>query len=369
MSLMQDFKNKRKKMKKTVYKKSLIIPLCMGLVLIFSSPLFAHKRVRMYRSLNMTIHSGIDKIYRGEYDGALETFQQIIKKDEESPVGYFYTAAFYEVMMQSFRNRSYEEQFNFNINEAIKKGEKLLDVYKDDEWLYFYLGGSYGYRAIDRTETGNWFGAFSDAVRGATYLEKAIEINPELFDAYYGFGVYKYWRSVKSKVLWFLPFFEDERKSGISDIELAINKGQYSQYEAMGTLVIIYRNEQDYEKALDLTRAILEKYPDNIHALRMKGILSVDLKKWDEARSVFQELSGKLNESKWQSNISHIEVLYYLTFIDFQQQKTESCVQGCMKLINFKDGMDDYARSDTMINLKKKINDLCRRKVLVKIKD
>jgi tetratricopeptide (TPR) repeat protein len=356
-------------MKKAVYQKSLVIILFMGLVLVFPSSLLAHKRIRMYRSLNLSIQTGIDKIYRGEYDGALEAFQQIIKKDEESPVGYFYTAAFYEVMMQSFRNRSYEEQFDFYINEAIKKGEKLLWVYKDDEWLYFYLGGSYGYRAIDRTETGNWFGAFSDAVRGATYLEKAIEINPELFDAYYGFGVYKYWRSVKSKVLWFLPFFEDERKTGISDIELAINKGQYSQYEAMGALVSIYRNENNYVKALDLTQAILEKYPDNIHALRMKGILYVDLKKWDEASSVFQELSRKLNESKWQSSISHLEILYYFTFIDFQQQKAESCVQGCMKLLNFKDDMDDYAKSDTMISLRKKINDLCRRKVLVKIRD
>lgn len=341
-------------MKKKAYrKKGIFIILFMSMVLFFPSSLLAHKRIKISRELNTMIHSGIDKVYRGEYMEALEVFQRIIMEDRQSPVGYFYAAAFYEVMMQNFRNRSLEEKFNFYINEAIERGENLLESYDDDEWLYFYVGGSYGYRAIDRSGTGNWFGAFKDAVKGADYLEKAIKINPRLYDAYFGLGVYKYWRSVKCRVLWFLPFFKDERQAGISEIELAINRGEYSKYEAMSALITIYRNEKDSRKALFWTEAILEKYPSELNALRTKAILYADLKRWNESCLIFDKVSERVEKSRWKCMATDLEIQYYVTFSQFHQQKNKLCVMGCMKLMQFKDQMNDH-KYDTLVILKKK---------------
>lgn len=345
----------------------LIIILLTVLLLAFPSSLFAYETIRISGRLDARIRSGIDKVQKGEYDEALETFQQIIKRHPESPVGYFYTAALYEVLMQNFRNRIFAEKFDFYINKAIQKGEERLGENKKDAWLYFYLGGSYGYRAIDRSETGHWFGAFSDALKGADYLDRAIKLNPELYDAYYGFGVYKYWRSVKSKILWFLPFVNDERESGIKDIYLAISKGRYSKYQALGTLIGIYQNEKKYEKALGVAESILEAYPENLYALKMKAILYADLEKWDEAASAFSIISKKLEHHKWQSATSELELNYYVTLIEFQEQKLESCVLGCLKLIKAKDEVKDYARSDTFIELREKIDKLCRVDVLCEI--
>jgi tetratricopeptide (TPR) repeat protein len=340
-------------------KLKVLIIFFLWLLIVLPSPLDSYERGRIGNRFDLMIHSGIDMVQKGDYDEAIGVFQKMIEKDPESPVGYFYIAATYESMMQTFNNRSFQEKFDFFIDKAIKKGEELLDEIKDDGWLYFYLGGSYGYRAIDRSETGQWFGAFTDAVRGASHLEKAVSINPELYDAYYGFGVYKYWRSVKSEVLWFLPFFEDERQAGIDDIWLSIRKGKYSRYEAMNALIGIYQNEKNYQKALDVAEAVLEKYPENFKALKMEGILYIDLQKWDKASQIFDKLSEQLKKNRWETVETDFELEYYSTYIQLKEQKTEGCIAGCMKLLKDKEKMSEDVKSDYMLSLKKKADRLC----------
>ena len=336
--------------------KTLII-FFLWLLVLLPSPLDSHRK-RIGNRFDLLIHSGIDMVQKGDYEEAIGVFQKMIERDPESPVGYFYIAATYESIMQTFNSRAFQEKFDFFINKAIDKGEKLLDEIKDDEWLYFYLGGSYGYRAIDRSETGQWFGAFTDAVKGASHLEKALSINPEIYDAYYGFGVYKYWRSVKSKVLWFLPFFEDERQAGINDIWLAVHKGKYSRYEAMNALIGIYQNEKKYSKALDVAKALLEKYPENFSALRMEGILYIDLQEWDKASQTFDKLSEELKKNRWKTVETDFELEYYLTYIQFKEQKTEGCITGCTKLLKDREKIDEHVKNDYMLSLKKKADRL-----------
>ena len=343
-----------------INKLKIIFVFCLCLWLLFPGSLLAKKRITIDSRLNMTILSGIDKVNRGEYEEAMKLFKQVIEQDKESPLGYFYTAAVYEVLMQNYRNRSFNKKFNFYINGAIEKGEQLAKKYQNDELLYFYLGGAYGYRAIDRGEAGNWFGAFVDAVKGAEYLEKAIEINPTLYDAYYGFGVYKYWRSVKSKVLWFLPFFTDERQAGINDIRLAISRGQYAQNEAIVVLAGIYRNEKDYHAALELTETLLAKYPDSIHTLRLKGIILVDLERWTEAAQIFDKLQGQLKNDTWGSPETEMEIEYYITLIHLKQKRIIEYKKGCKRLLELKEKVRRQPHNDTIAQMIKDIDVLCR---------
>jgi tetratricopeptide (TPR) repeat protein len=340
-------------------KLKVLIIFFLWLLIVLPSPLDSYERGRIGNRFDLMIHSGIDMVQKGDYDEAIGVFQKMIEKDPESPVGYFYIAATYESMMQDFKNRSFHKEFDFFIDKAIEKGEELLDEVKDDGWLYFYLGGSYGYRAIDRSETGKWFGAFTSAVKGAAHLEKAVSIDPELYDAYYGLGVYKYWRSVKLKVLWFLPFFEDERQAGIDDIWLSIRKGKYCKYEAMNSLIRIYRNEKDYKNALDMAEVVLEKYPENFNALRMAGVLYIDLQKWDKAYQAFDKLSEQLKKNRWKTVETDFELEYYRTYIQLKKQNIEECIVGCVKLVKYREEIDQDVKSDEMLALKKKVDELC----------
>jgi tetratricopeptide (TPR) repeat protein len=299
-------------------------------VFVFSAPAYA--KVTINEQMDILIHQGIEKVQHEQIEGALADFQQIILMDPKSPVGYFYIAALYEVLMQNYRTRAFSEKFYYYVGKAIALGEESVKRDGNDEWANFYLGGAYGYRAIDRSENGNWFGAFLDAQNGAEYLQAAININPMLYDAYFGFGVYKYWRSVKSKVLWFLPFFEDERAAGIRDIQTAITMGKYTRIAGKRALIGIYYNEKEYDSALQLIGEILSEYPEDVHAVKMKGVIFYDQKRWDEAVLVFSRLSDQLRNSRWKNSGIDMEVEYYLTLANYKLERMHEYQAGRERL-------------------------------------
>lgn len=336
------------------------ILIIFSLCIEFLSPSPLYSQTEIDKRLDMLIHTGIDKVNKEKIDEALKTFQNIIDSDRESPIGYFYTAALYEVLMQNYRTRTFNDKFDFYINKAIKKGEKLIKKDKNNDLAYFYLGGSYGYRAIHKSEKGNWFGAFVDAVKGTDSIEKALSINPQLYDAYYGLGVYKYWRSAKSQVLWFLPFFKDERQAGINEIQRAIARGNYSRIEAKGALITIYRNEELYDRALNLTDEILREYPESIYAMRNKGIILVELKRWNKAIEIFNKLAEWLRKSSWKGPEAKMEIEYYLTLIYHEQGKMNEYKRGCEKLIRLTKKLKRRTVSETINELIKKANVLCK---------
>ena len=320
---------------------------------VFSGPAFAG--VTINGRVDRLIHKGIHKVHKEDVEGALLAFKEIIKQDEENPIGYFYIAALYEVLMQNYRTRVFSEKFYYYIDRAIELGEKQVEADRNDPWALFYLGGSYGYRAIDRSETGNWFGAFLDAGKGAEYLERAIRIKPELYDAHYGFGVYKYWRSVKSKVLWFLPGFDDEREVGIQQIKIAIKMGKYSRVTAKGALIGIYYNEKDYKNALSLIEEVVRQYPNDIYALRMKGVILYETKRLEEATLIFNRLSERLKNSQWKGSGVELEVQYYLTLAHYNLEKMYEYKQGCERLTRLRKKLKNKAKSETLNELLHKV--------------
>jgi tetratricopeptide (TPR) repeat protein len=330
---------------------SIIFFICIGLL----APSFLYAQEEIDNQLDTLIQTGIDKVNKEEIDEALRAFQNIIDLDRESPIGYFYTAALYKALMQDYRTTVFNDKFDYYINEAIKKGEKLVKKDKENDLAYFYLGGAYGYRAIHKSEKGKWFGAFVDAEKGVNCLEKALSLNPELYDAYYGLGVYKYWRSVKSQVLWFLPFFDDERQKGINEIQLAIAQGNYSRIEAKGALVTILRNEGFYDKALHLTNEILGEYPENIYAMRTKGIILVELKRWNEATEIFTRLLEQIENRECKEPGAKMELEYYLALIHYEQEKTYENKKGYEKLTQLKEKLKEEAENEILNEMLNKV--------------
>ena len=329
--------------------KKISVILFIWLGLAFPGLLFAGNGAD--KCLDTLIYQGIEMVHRERIDEALTIFKKIIEKDEESPVGYFYIAALYEVLMQNYKTRVFSKEFDYYVSKAIKLGEELVRKEKNNAWAYFYLGGAYGYRAIDKSETGNWFGAFLDASKGADNLENALAINPELFDAYYGFGVYKYWRSVKSKSLWFLPFFDDERRMGINEIKMAISYGKYSKVTAKSALIGIYYNEKEYYKALAVIDEILCDYPHDIHAMKMKAVIFNDLSRKEEAVLLFEKISERLQNSRWKETGVALEVQYYLALIHYEQNRVSEYKENCEKLARMKKALKKEEKSEAINEL------------------
>ena len=135
---------------------------------------------------------------------------------------------------------------------------------------WFYLGGAYGARAQFRVLRHQNLAAAQDGKRIKEALERALAIDPELQDAYFGIGLYHYYADVApaaAKMLrWLFLLPGGDRVEGMREMLRARSAGQLLQSEADYQLHLIYLwYENQTPRALELLRALRDRHPRNPH--------------------------------------------------------------------------------------------------------
>jgi tetratricopeptide (TPR) repeat protein len=305
------------------------------------------------------IKRGILAFTNENFHEALEIFQKIIDRDQDDPRGYFYKAAVFNVTMQDYRTRAFEKEFNSYISQAIDKAEGRIKVDSQDAEAHFYLGGAYGYRGIDKTLVGSWLGAFLDGTRGVFHLQKALTFNPKYYDAYYGLGSYHYWVSAKSSLLWFLPFFADERARGIEELRLASDKGAFALYEARASLVTVLMNEGRWEEAQREVDVLLEKFSDDLSSHIQRGQIQAELGRWREAEKEFQWIKTFLKARSFSGYPRSLEAEYFLALAAHRQGLSTDFFKGCLRVKSLMSQNRNHAYIEGLSELESRAQELC----------
>lgn len=310
-------------------------------------------------AIDALIIKGIALFTNERLDEALQIFKKLIDLDEDDPKGYFYTAAVYGVTMQDYRTRAFEREFNYFIDLAITKAQNQLDKNNDDAEAHFYLGGAYGYRGIDKTIVGSWLAAFLDGTQGVFHLKKAVAINSNFYDAYYGIGSYHYWVSAKAGILWFLPFFKDERVRGIEEIRLASNKGRYARYEAKAALVTVLMNEGRWEEALKLTDEMIAEFSNDFSSRIQRGMILAELGRWPKVEEEFLWIKKFVEAQPYPGYMRRLEANYYLALATNRQNKSRPFFDRCLKVNELMGRHRFHDYLEGLLNLEQKASQLC----------
>jgi tetratricopeptide (TPR) repeat protein len=274
------------------------------------------------------IQRGIRCIHQERFIEAFALFDSTIALNPEKPVGYFFKAAAYSNLMADYRNLSYADTFFNYIDNAIKIGEdRKKSGQADAEDLLFY-GGAVGFRGIFRSLSGDWFGAFKDGLKGKGILEEARQKDSTFYDIYYGLGVYDYWRSAKTRILWWLPFISDKRKEGVEQIYLAVEKGRLVKSEAKYALLRIYENEKDYQSILDLWDNYLKEInPDDPFALYFVGRALAHFGRYAEAIEAYERRLEVYLKSPFYDPGAELDVYFNIGTFYYEWGKYEEAVK------------------------------------------
>ncbi|MCC7431496.1 tetratricopeptide repeat protein [bacterium] len=282
--------------------------------LIFVTSVFADSYKEKEAEMFKMIASGIEQMSLENYEEAQNTFRKVIKMDTESPNGYLLMATTFHNLMADYRNLKFTNQFNYYINLAIEKAQKRIDQNFNLARSYQYLGAAYGFKGLREASLGNFFQAFKDGLNGLNALETALEINPNIDDAYYGTGVYHYWRAKKAGALKYLIFLGDSREKGIEEIKRAGKGGEVCSQVSVEALIRIYQAEEDYNNFFKIVNQTLIKYPKDIYARWYLGETLTLQKRWKEALEVYQKIEELLNEPFGKENAgieAWIELWYF----------------------------------------------------------
>ena len=177
------------------------------------------------------------------------------------------TALWWRILLDP-ENRELDDEFTAAATHAIDTTEAWVERMPDDAEAWFYLGGAYAARVQWRVLRDEKLSAARDGRRIKQALERAIELDPNLHDAYFGLGMYKYYADVAptaAKVLRFLLLLPGgDRQEGLADMLRARARGRLLQGEADYQLHLVYLwYERQTHRALELLAGLGERYPGN----------------------------------------------------------------------------------------------------------
>ncbi len=177
------------------------------------------------------------------------------------------TATWWRILLDP-DSRALDQQFAAEAEQAIRGAEAWTLRDPGNAEAHFYAGGAYAARVQWRVLRDEKLAAARDGKRIKQALERAIALDPELDDAYFGIGLYQYYADVApaaARVLRFLLMLPGgDKTEGMARMQRARTRGKLLQGEADYQLQILYLwYEQRADLAVDLLESLHDRYPGN----------------------------------------------------------------------------------------------------------
>jgi tetratricopeptide (TPR) repeat protein len=165
---------------------------------------------------------------------------------------------------------SHDAAFRSHAEAAIAAATAWTEREPERAEAWFYLGGAYAARAQWLSVRGGRLAAARDGKRIKDALERALTLDPNMADAYFGLGLYHYYADVAPTVLkmlrWLLLLPGGDRVKGLEEALRARRSGLLVRSEADYQLHLIYLwYEKQPQRALALLADLQARHPRNPH--------------------------------------------------------------------------------------------------------
>ncbi len=177
------------------------------------------------------------------------------------------TATWWRILLDP-DSRALDGQFSTAAAQAIQSTAAWAVREPQNAEAHFYAGAAYAARVQWRVLRDEKLAAARDGKRIKLALERAIALDPDLDDAYFGIGLYQYYADVapaSAKMLRFLLLLPGGNKTeGLARMKRARGQGKLLQGEADYQLQILYLwYERRTDLAVGLLESLRERYPGN----------------------------------------------------------------------------------------------------------
>ena len=206
-----------------------------------------------------------------------------------------------------------------------------------------YLGGALGTRGVRRAYLGDWKGAFSDAREAHEILHKCIEVDPDMYDAYYGLGLYHYYKSIKVNmirkyfpVIWLLSpiidLFKNERELGLEQLDDSCKKGFFSERATKHALLRIYLEEKRYYHYFALANEFELIYPNDLIVQWYSGYAYVQTEQWVNAFNTYENIEKEIVDINFRGIEADVECWYMKALSLYKMGHWEEALTYCTKV-------------------------------------
>lgn len=241
------------------------------ILLLLTSPAAARK-TSVTPEMHKLLIDGMDAVYRMDFEEADALAAKAIALDPLYPNAYLGQAA-NDLIRFSYGTEQADpsliKSFEAKTAHTIVVADAWLKAHPNDPDVLLVLGSAHGVSGRMAIVRRQWLKAFSHGRAAMKSVRLAKSLDPELYDAYLGLGMFDYYVDTIARFAGWLAkiMFGGDRQRGIEELRLAAEKGVYAKTAAELILIEIF-TEDDFggrnpPEALRLMRGIMAKYPNS----------------------------------------------------------------------------------------------------------
>jgi tetratricopeptide (TPR) repeat protein len=230
----------------------------------------------------------------------------------------------------------------------------------DDGWNLFFTGGAYGTLGAFQGRYKRYITSFRNGLSGVDLLKQVYKKDARFQDALFGVGVYMYWSSKLSKLLWWTPGVGDNREEGIQNLRKASVSGMYATFPAASNLAQILNLEGRFDEAVKVSQEWLVKYPDNRALSFELGEALIGKGELDRAQSIFEKILTYCDAEERNNNIQALKCHLFLASISEKKKDYISAMAHCRRGLMFGFKENDMQLAKEQIDALKAIRDRIR---------
>jgi hypothetical protein len=258
------------------------------------------------QQLQSYLRQGIDKTLNLEAQSAIGFFNKAVELDREDPTGFAFLALahlfFYEISFApAERVRNSDSMLRYAA-EALVKGQKKIENDEKDGQAYFAMTLASIVKVRWAIRQKSYFAMAHDTSTAWGYMQKTQEINPQVYDTYFPFGLLHYHIDHLPGLARFfssLLITAGNKRLGIQELELVAQKGDLLKEVAQAELVSVFLYfEKQPVKALTIAMELKEKFPQNYNFAFALANTYSELHRFAEALAIARELHNNIQAGR-----------------------------------------------------------------------
>ncbi len=250
---------------------------CVGL-LPLRRPVYAASPLDSYEVL-------FDTLLGQHYPAANEVVREISNQFGDHPGVTYAKASVIYAKLTDFEDTLGTAELEYLIEQCLTGCSNWAKRSRDSAAAEreYLTGAAYSLSGLTRHRQGKVIDGVRRLMASRTHFDRAIDLDPEFYDAYVGRGAYRYTAASNLGVLRWLPFVPSKRE-GWKDLMLGLERARFSRFMALSSMVWLALQEKNYTLADSMVRAGLERFPNSRTFLMPKLSLEKRTEKWGAAR-------------------------------------------------------------------------------------
>lgn len=251
-------------------------------------------------------------IYNDRFEHAEILIDSLWTHDGPPGFCHFFRAVVYQARMMAAESDFLEKEFFAALDSVETDARAMLARGGDSALAQCFLGHSHSFRALYFGRAGSILKALKHGFKAGRAYGTGYDIDSTFHDIALGLGSYRYWKSVKTRLVNWTPLFKNERQNGIDLLHLAIDSSEISADPARVSLIWVYINEKRYPEAIRLADEMQHRHPEGMIFQWALGIAHFKNSDFSSAARIYRTILDRLAVDPG-NYYNVIEAAYYLS--------------------------------------------------------